>query len=153
PVGRKNAAAADATRWPEEADRHLREPRRQGDDDPVSLTNRKVRWVTYSIDLEVRAPNWPLFDKSQRQIRSHGLWSSPPVARYRCSESNVRSSSIRENNAMKTVIAIVLSAGMALPFAAFAQSSDVDYCNKLSATYRSSSMANAAPQAKIPEAM
>jgi hypothetical protein len=54
---------------------------------------------------------------------------------------------------MKTVIAIVLSAGMALPFAAFAQSSDVDYCNKLSATYRSSSMANAAPQAKIPEAM
>lgn len=54
---------------------------------------------------------------------------------------------------MKTVIAIVLSAGMALPFAAFAQSSDVDYCNKLSATYRSSSMANAAPRAKIPEAM
>ena len=49
---------------------------------------------------------------------------------------------------MKTVIAIVLSAGMALPFAAFAQSSDVDYCNELSATYRSSSMANAAPQAK-----
>jgi hypothetical protein len=54
---------------------------------------------------------------------------------------------------MKTVIAIAISVGLALPFAAFAQSSDVDYCNKLSATYRSSSMANASPQAKIPEAM
>ena len=54
---------------------------------------------------------------------------------------------------MKTVIAIVLSAGMALPFAAFAQSSDVDYCNKLSATYRSGVMANSTPQAQVPEAM
>jgi hypothetical protein len=54
---------------------------------------------------------------------------------------------------MKTVIAIVLSAGVALPFAAFAQSSDVEYCNKLSATYRSTGMANSTPQAQIPEAM
>ena len=38
---------------------------------------------------------------------------------------------------MKSVIAVVISVGIALPFAAFAQSKDVDYCNKLSATYRS----------------
>ena len=54
---------------------------------------------------------------------------------------------------MKSVIAVVIAAGIALPFAASAQSSDVDYCNKLSATYRSSVMANSTPQAQIPEAM
>ena len=54
---------------------------------------------------------------------------------------------------MKAVTAIVISAGIALPFAAFAQSSDVEYCNKLSATYRSVVMGNATPQAEVPEAM
>jgi hypothetical protein len=54
---------------------------------------------------------------------------------------------------MKSVIAVVISVGIALPFAAFAQSSDVDYCNKLSATYRSGNMANSTPQAQVPEAM
>lgn len=54
---------------------------------------------------------------------------------------------------MKTVALILISAGIALPFTAFAQSSDVDYCNKLSATYRSVVMGNATPQAQIPEAM
>lgn len=54
---------------------------------------------------------------------------------------------------MKSVIAVVISVGITLPFAAFAQSSDVDYCNKLSATYRSGNMANSTPQAQIPEAM
>jgi hypothetical protein len=46
-----------------------------------------------------------------------------------------------------------IAAGIALPFAALAQSSDVDYCNKLSATYRSGVMANSTPQAQVPEAM
>jgi hypothetical protein len=54
---------------------------------------------------------------------------------------------------MKTVALILISAGIALPFTAFAQSSDVDYCNKLSATYRSVVMGNSTPQAQIPEAM
>ena len=54
---------------------------------------------------------------------------------------------------MKTVALILVSAGIALPFTAFAQSSDVDYCNKLSATYRSVVMGNATPQAQIPEVM
>ena len=54
---------------------------------------------------------------------------------------------------MKAVIALVIAVGIALPFAAFAQSSDVEYCNKLSATYRSTVMGNATPQASVPEAM
>jgi hypothetical protein len=54
---------------------------------------------------------------------------------------------------MKAVIAIVISAGIALPFAASAQTSDVDYCNKLSATYRSIVMGNSTPDATVPEAM
>lgn len=54
---------------------------------------------------------------------------------------------------MKAVIAIVISAGIALPFAASAQSSDVEYCNKLSATYRSTVMSNSTPDATVPEAM
>ena len=54
---------------------------------------------------------------------------------------------------MKAVTAIVISAGIVLPFGAFAQTSDVDYCNKLSATYRSVVMGNATPQASVPEAM
>ena len=54
---------------------------------------------------------------------------------------------------MKAMTAIAISAALALPFAAFAQSSDADYCNKLSATYRSGVMANSTPQAQVPEAM
>ena len=54
---------------------------------------------------------------------------------------------------MKSVIVVAIAAGIALPFAALAQSSDVDYCNKLSATYRSGVMANSTPQAQVPEAM
>ena len=54
---------------------------------------------------------------------------------------------------MKSVTAIVISAGIALPFAAFAQMTDADYCNKLSATYRSVVMGNATPDATVPEAM
>lgn len=54
---------------------------------------------------------------------------------------------------MKAVTAIVIAAGIALPFAAFAQTSDADYCNKLSATYRSVVMSNATPDAAVPEAM
>jgi hypothetical protein len=54
---------------------------------------------------------------------------------------------------MKAVTAIVISVGIVLPFGALAQTSDVDYCNKLSATYRSVVMGNATPDATIPEAM
>ena len=54
---------------------------------------------------------------------------------------------------MKAVTAIVIAAGIALPFAASAQMSDADYCNKLSATYRSVVMSNATPDAAVPEAM
>jgi hypothetical protein len=54
---------------------------------------------------------------------------------------------------MKAVTAIVISAGIVLPFAAFAQMSDADYCNKLSSTYRSVVMGNSTPDAAVPEAM
>jgi len=54
---------------------------------------------------------------------------------------------------MKTLIVVAIAAGIALPFAALAQSSDVDYCNKLSATYRSVVMNNATPDATVPAAM
>jgi hypothetical protein len=54
---------------------------------------------------------------------------------------------------MKAVIAIAISAGIALPFGALAQSADADYCNKLSATYRSIVMGNSTPDATVPEAM
>jgi hypothetical protein len=54
---------------------------------------------------------------------------------------------------MKAVTAIVISAGIAMPFAAFSQSSDVEYCNKLSATYRSVVATTATPDATVPEAM
>jgi hypothetical protein len=54
---------------------------------------------------------------------------------------------------MKTLAALVISAGIVLPFSALAQTSDVDYCNKLSATYRSVVASNATPDATVPEAM
>jgi hypothetical protein len=54
---------------------------------------------------------------------------------------------------MRAVTAILISAVVALPFAAFAEMSDAEYCNKLSATYRSVVMSNATPDATVPEAM
>lgn len=54
---------------------------------------------------------------------------------------------------MKAVTAIVISAAIALPFAAFAQMTDTEYCNKLSETYRTVVMGNGTPQATVPEAM
>jgi hypothetical protein len=54
---------------------------------------------------------------------------------------------------MKVVTAIVIFAGIAMPFAAFSQSSDVEYCNKLSATYRSVVATTSTPDATVPEAM
>jgi len=59
----------------------------------------------------------------------------------------------KNENVMKAMTAIAISAALALPFAAFAQSSDADYCNKLSATYRSVVMNNATPDATVPAAM
>jgi|tagenome__1003787_1003787.scaffolds.fasta_scaffold17992703_1 hypothetical protein len=40
---------------------------------------------------------------------------------------------------MKAVTATLISAGLVLAFAAFAQMTDAEYCTKLSATYRSAS--------------
>jgi hypothetical protein len=54
---------------------------------------------------------------------------------------------------VKTVDALILSAAIVLPFAAHAQMSDADYCNKLSATYRSVVGSNAAAAGNVPEAM
>jgi hypothetical protein len=54
---------------------------------------------------------------------------------------------------MRTTTAIVISAAIALPFAASAQMSDVDYCNKLSSTYRSVVASTATPDVTVPEAM
>ena len=54
---------------------------------------------------------------------------------------------------MKAMIAIAISAAIALPSAAFAEMSDSEYCDKLSATYRSIVASNATPDAAIPEAM
>jgi len=54
---------------------------------------------------------------------------------------------------MKTLYAIIISASIVLPFAAYADMSDTDYCNKLSATYRSVVGANAAAAGNVPEAM
>jgi hypothetical protein len=54
---------------------------------------------------------------------------------------------------MRVLTAIAVSAAIALPFAAYAQMSDADYCNKLSATYRSVVASTATPDVSIPEAM
>ena len=55
---------------------------------------------------------------------------------------------------MKGLAALIVCGSIALPFAASAQSaSDVAYCNKLSATYRSTVASTATPDATVPEAM
>lgn len=50
-------------------------------------------------------------------------------------------------------VLIVIGATALLSTSAFAQSSDVDYCNKLSQVYRSSIAPNTTPAATVPEAM
>jgi hypothetical protein len=54
---------------------------------------------------------------------------------------------------MKTLSAIIVCASIALPFAAYADMSDADYCNKLSQTYRTVVGSNAAAAGNVPEAM
>ncbi|SKA15576.1 hypothetical protein SAMN02745126_03816 [Enhydrobacter aerosaccus] len=50
-------------------------------------------------------------------------------------------------------ILIVVGTAALLSPSAFAQSSDVDYCNKLSQAYRASIAPNTTPAAAVPEAM
>jgi len=55
---------------------------------------------------------------------------------------------------MKTLTAMVVCASVAMPLFAYAQSAaDVAYCNKLSETYRATSMKNSTPDATVPTAM
>jgi hypothetical protein len=55
---------------------------------------------------------------------------------------------------MKAVGILIVCGAMALPLVASAQSAaDVDYCNKLSATYRGSAQLNSTPDATVPAAM
>jgi hypothetical protein len=54
---------------------------------------------------------------------------------------------------MRITTTLIASAAIVLPFAASAQSSDVDYCNKLSATYRSVVASTATPDVTVPDAM
>ena len=54
---------------------------------------------------------------------------------------------------MRTATVLIIASAIALPFAAYAQMSDADYCNKLSATYRSVVASTATPDVSIPEAM
>jgi hypothetical protein len=55
---------------------------------------------------------------------------------------------------MKSFAAFVICTSMAVPLAALAQSAtDVAYCNKLSATYRSTVASTATPDATVPVAM
>jgi hypothetical protein len=49
--------------------------------------------------------------------------------------------------------AVVVSAAIMSPFAALAQMTDVQYCNKLSESYRSVVPSTATPDATVPEAM
>ncbi len=54
---------------------------------------------------------------------------------------------------MKTPGALILSASIVLSFAAYAQMSDTDYCNALSATYRKVVGSSSNTAAGVPEAM
>ena len=54
---------------------------------------------------------------------------------------------------MKTLTAMVFCASIALPFAAYAEMSDTEYCNALSSTYRSTVSSSATPNVDVPEAM
>jgi hypothetical protein len=57
-----------------------------------------------------------------------------------------------EENVMKTMTSMIICASIALPFAAFAQMSDTDYCNALSKLYRETNTATQA-DVTVPEAM
>jgi hypothetical protein len=54
---------------------------------------------------------------------------------------------------MKTLAAMIMCASIGLPFTAFAQSSDMAYCNALSETYRNVVGSNAATDGGVAEAM
>ena len=54
---------------------------------------------------------------------------------------------------MRAVTAFAISAAIALQFAASAQMSDADYCNKPSETYRKVVASTATPDLTVPEAM
>ena len=54
---------------------------------------------------------------------------------------------------MRTLTAMIFCASIALPFAAYADMSDTEYCNALSATYRSQVPSTATPSVEAPEAM
>jgi hypothetical protein len=54
---------------------------------------------------------------------------------------------------MRSLTAIIICASIALPFAAFAQMSDTDYCNALSKLYRETTDKTQTPDVIVPEAM
>ncbi len=54
---------------------------------------------------------------------------------------------------MKTLTAMAFCAAIALPMAAYAEMSDTEYCNALSATYRSQVPSTATPNDTVPVAM
>lgn len=54
---------------------------------------------------------------------------------------------------MRGLAAIIIGTSIVLPFAAFAQMSDSDYCSALSKVYRETVALNSTPDATGPEAM
>ena len=54
---------------------------------------------------------------------------------------------------MRALTAMIFCASMALPIAAYAEMSDTEYCNALSASYRSQVPSTATPSVEVPEAM
>ncbi len=54
---------------------------------------------------------------------------------------------------MRGLAAIVVCASIAVPYTAFAQMSDTDYCNALSKAYREVVSSTATPDVTVPEAM
>ncbi|HKV14641.1 MAG TPA: hypothetical protein VJQ81_06330 [Reyranella sp.] len=54
---------------------------------------------------------------------------------------------------MRTLTAMIFCASIAVPFAAYADMSDTEYCNALSAAYRSDVPKTASPNVDAPEAM
>jgi hypothetical protein len=54
---------------------------------------------------------------------------------------------------MRGLAAMIICASVALPFTAFAQMSDTEYCNALSKLYRETVASTATPDVTVPEAM
>ena len=54
---------------------------------------------------------------------------------------------------MKGLATIIISTSIVLPFSAFAQMNDTDYCNALSKLYRETVASTATPDVSAPEAM